>query len=356
MSSERLPVALAGALPSVPEEKRWLIEGLWSTEAVGVIGGEPKTMKTTAALSMAVTVAAGVPCFGRFAAAQTGRVLLYAAEDPPHVVRERLEGLCDHVGVNLSALDIHVITTPVLRLDVPDERQRLANTIADLRILLLILDPFCRLHRGIDENQSSEVAPMLAFLRELQRRYRVAVALTHHSRKGAGKQRGGQALRGTSEFHAWVDSAWYLKRIDDERLALAVEHRSAPSMSGVRLLVRRDGDRLLGLHADTSSPAAPAGGAPAMPAVTSSASSVDKVEAVLTASETPLPLADLRRACGIRTAHVCDAVNALVSAGRVRKTADGYQLVDDPAGCPADRCPTELALAPAGNGNGKHTP
>jgi hypothetical protein len=355
MSDERLPVELAGALPSVPEERRWLIEGLWSTEAVGVIGGEPKTMKTTAALSMAVTVAAGVPCFGRFAAAQTGRVLLYAAEDPPHVVRQRLEGLCEHVGVDLNALDLHVITTPVLRLDVPDERQRLANTIAELGILLLILDPFCRLHRGIDENQSSEVAPLLAFLRELQRRYKVAVALCHHSRKGAGKQRGGQALRGSSEFHAWVDSGWYLKRIDDERLALAVEHRSAPSMSGVRLLVRREGDRLLGLDANTSPTATSAGATPS-PTTPVIASPADMVEAVLTTSATPLPLADLRRACGIRTAHVCEAVNALVGAGRVRKTPLGYEVVNRPDAPPAERFPAQLALGPAGSGNGKHTP
>lgn len=349
MKSERFPVELASALPSVPEERRWLIEGLWSTEAVGVIGGEPKTMKTTAALSMAVTVAAGVPCLGRFPAAQTGRVLLYAAEDAPHVVRERLEGLCDHAGVNLGALDLHVITTPVLRIDVADEQQRLANTIAELLPILLILDPFCRLHRSIDENQSSEVAPLLAFLRELQRRYSLAVALTHHSRKGAAKQRGGQALRGTSEFHAWVDSAWYLRRIDDDRLTLSVEHRSAPSLSGMRLVVRRDRDRLLGLDLDSSSGgAAPTTSTPAL-------SPLERVEAALATSSTPMPLGELRRVCGIRTSHVCDAVNALLRAGRVRKTADGYQFVND-LGDGADRFPKQLALPPAGSGNGKHTP
>jgi hypothetical protein len=39
---------------------------------------------------------------------------------------------------------------------------------------LLILDPFVRLHR-IDENASGEVAPLLAYLRELQRRLAAAV-------------------------------------------------------------------------------------------------------------------------------------------------------------------------------------
>ena len=60
-----------------------------------------------------------------------------------------------------------------------------------------------RLHR-IDENVSGDVAPLLAFLRELQRRHAIAVVLVHHARKGAGTIRAGQALRGSSEFHAWA--------------------------------------------------------------------------------------------------------------------------------------------------------
>jgi RecA-family ATPase len=65
-----------------------------------------------------------------------------------------------------------------------------------------------RLHR-IDENVSGDVAPLLAFLRELQRRHAIAVVLVHHAKKGAGTMRAGQALRGSSEFHAWGDSNLY---------------------------------------------------------------------------------------------------------------------------------------------------
>jgi AAA domain len=58
----------------------------------------------------------------------------------------------------------------------------------------LILDPFVRLHR-IDENSSAEVAPLLAYLRELQRRHVLAVLLVHHAKKTSGHVRAGQALR-----------------------------------------------------------------------------------------------------------------------------------------------------------------
>jgi hypothetical protein len=42
--------------------------------------------------------------------------------------------------------------------------------------MFAILDPFVRLHR-IGENASAEVAPSLAYLRDLQRRFALAVAV-----------------------------------------------------------------------------------------------------------------------------------------------------------------------------------
>ena len=51
-------------------------------------------------------------------------------------------------------------------LDLAGDRRDLADTVARLQPRLLVLDPFVRLHR-IDENASGEVAPLLAYLREL---------------------------------------------------------------------------------------------------------------------------------------------------------------------------------------------
>src|SRR6202166_4598449 len=226
----QLPVQPAYRLADCPEQQRWLVEGLWSEQAVGIIGGEPKCCKSFLALDLAVAVAAGIPCLRR----------LYPAEDALHIVRRRLEGICAAAGVSLAELDVQVITAPSLRLDLEADRARLDATVARLKPRLLILDPFVRLHR-IDENVSGDVAPLLAFLRELQRRHAVAVAVVHHARKGAGTLRAGQALRGSSEFHAWGDSNLYLRRDTDDRIALTVEHRAAAAIAGITLaLTQRD--------------------------------------------------------------------------------------------------------------------
>jgi len=178
-----LPVEPAWRLAERAEEHRWLVTGLWSEQAVGIVGGEPKCCKSFLALDLAVAVASGTPCLRRFAVSRAGRVLLFAAEDALHIVRRRLEGICAAAGLALADLDIQVITAPILRLDLDADRRNLADTVARLLPRLLILDPFVRLHR-IDENASGEVAPLLAFLRELQRRHGTAVLVVHHARKG----------------------------------------------------------------------------------------------------------------------------------------------------------------------------
>jgi hypothetical protein len=60
-----LPVEPAYRLAERSDEHRWLVTGLWSEQAVGIVGGEPKCCKSFLALDLAVAVAAGVPCLRR---------------------------------------------------------------------------------------------------------------------------------------------------------------------------------------------------------------------------------------------------------------------------------------------------
>src|ERR1700687_3057810 len=125
-----LPVQPAWRLADCPEQQRWLVDGLWSEEAVGIIGGEPKCCKSFLALDLAVAVAAGVPCLRRFAVSRPGRVLLYPAEDALHIVRRRLEGICAAAGLRLADLDVQVITAPTARLALEARRRGRGHTVA----------------------------------------------------------------------------------------------------------------------------------------------------------------------------------------------------------------------------------
>ena len=238
-----LPVVRVGDLPSTEGTQRWLVEGLWGDASVGVIGGAPKCAKTWLGLDLAISVATGTACLGRYAVPEPGPVLVYLAEDALPVVRQRVAGMARHRGLDLAGVDVHVITAPVLRLDREPDRTRLVEAIRPLRPRLLLLDPLVRLH-GIDENNAGEVAALLAYFRSLQRQLGLSVVLVHHTRKNAaGGVAAGQGLRGSSDIHAFGDSNLYLRRTKD-RLLLQSEHRAAPASPPVHLeLVAVDAER-----------------------------------------------------------------------------------------------------------------
>ena len=97
---------------------------------------------------------------------------------------------------------------------------------------LSVLDPLVRLH-GVDENAVADIAPILGFLRDLQRRLEPVILLVHHSRK-SGATRSGQPLRGSSEPHALGDSNLYLRR-RHKQIVMTVEHRAAPGLNDIAI-------------------------------------------------------------------------------------------------------------------------
>jgi hypothetical protein len=311
-----LPVCRAAELGARAPEQRWLVERLWAERAVGIVGGEPKCCKSFLALDLAVAVASGRACLRRYVVREPGPVLLFAAEDALHVVRERVAGICAAAGVDFDALPLHVITAPTVRLDVPRDQQRLRSTVEELRPRLLVLDPFVRLHR-VDENAAADVAPLLAYLRQLERELGTAVLLVHHARKGAAHARAGQALRGSSELHAWGDSNLYLRR-RGEALLLAVEHRAAPPIEALALELHAHESSLALRIVEDVTVAEPA---PDEPSVSG------RVEQALAALDEPVTRRDLRAACRMRMATLCQALNELVAQGRVLECDGRYRLV-----------------------------
>ncbi len=346
-SSSGLPVQRACDLNEQADRSAWLVEGLWAEEAVGILGGEPKCCKSFLALDMAVGVASGAPCLRRFAVRRTGPVLLFPAEDALHVVRQRLEGICAAARTRLQELPLYVITAPRLLLDLPQDRERLRETVAAIRPALLVLDPFIRLHRA-DENASKEIAPLLGYLRELQREFHLAVLLVHHVRKHSAKDRPGQALRGSSDLHGWGDSNLYLRR-HGERLVLSVEHRAAASGDDVDLELFAKGTALALGTREAVPPADP-----------QPLCAAERVLQCLRTDPSPMSAQHLRKLCGMRTATLCETLAALRREGRVTQGPDGYRLaVPQQQEPPAADPPTPIISFPAppigsaGNGNGK---
>jgi hypothetical protein len=313
-SNQPLPMVRVAEIRCEDQAQRWLVEQLWGESCVGVIGGAPKCSKTWLGLDMALSVATGTACLGRYAVPRPGPVLVYLAEDALPVVRQRVAGMARHRRLDLAGVEIHVITAPTLRLDREPHRGRLLETARRLRPRLLLLDPLVRLH-AIDENHAGEVAGLLAYFRSLQRELDLSVVLVHHTRKNApGGAAAGQGLRGSSDLHAFGDSNLYLRR-NRERLVLSSEHRAAPASPSVYLdlvassaetthlevVAELDGEKRRTLQ--------------------------EQVLAILAPGATQTR-ASLRELLSVKNERLGEALESLQQAGRVRRTSAGWQRLD----------------------------
>jgi hypothetical protein len=308
------PVVRLDQIPREENTQRWLVDGLWGDSSVGVIGGAPKCSKTWLGLDLALSVATGTPCLGRYAVPRAGPVLVYLAEDALAVVQERVQGMARHRGLTLAGVDIHVITAPSLRLDREPHRNRLLETARRLRPRLLLLDPLVRLH-GVNENDAGEVAELLAYFRLLQRRLDLSVILVHHTRKNAaGGVAAGQGLRGSSDLHAFGDSNLYLRRAK-QRLLLSSEHRAAPASPSVYLeLVTSDAETT---HLEVVTE----------PDDGNRRGLQDRVLDLL-AQGGVLTRGKLRDALSVKNERLGEALQSLEQAGRLRRTSAGWKRVD----------------------------
>ncbi len=308
--SESLPTLLVHDIDPEPDGPQWLVQDLWGACAVGIIGGAPKACKSMLALDLAVSVASGTACLGRFEVHTPGPVVVYLAEDALPRVRDRVAQLCRHRALPLPSLNLHVVTAPSLRLDLKHDQSALDRTLAALKPKLLVLDPLVRLHR-LDENSAADVSGLLGFLRDINRRHQIAIVLVHHMAKRSRRDLG-QALRGSSDLHAWVDSACYLVRRDDQRLRLTVEHRAAPARDPLLLrLVAGDAEPLRLLIDGNDSTPPPLG---------------EAIRTELLRSNQPLSRTALRKQLRVNNARLGDALQNLEKRKLVLRGPTGWSL------------------------------
>ena len=314
-TAQPLPVVRASDIEPITHKPSWLIDQLWTHQAVGVIGGSPKSGKTWLALEMAVSVASGNPCFGRFEVLSPGLVLIYAAEDSAIAVRSRIESIARLHQVDFNRLDVHIITLDSLRLDRTEHQDRLESTLLLYRPALLILDPLVRIH-AIDENVAGQVSTLLGYIRSLQRKTGAAIALVHHVRKNASPNGGaGYSLRGSGDLYAWLDSFLYLRMHQDQR-TLSAEHRSAPAFGPIALELEQSD---LGASLKISSIAA-------NPFESSPKDLASRIMELLASSPEPLTINKLRTRLQVRNERVVEAIRSLIAQSKVKRLARGFSL------------------------------
>lgn len=332
----RLPFQRIADVAKLPEGERWLVEGFLMGSSITVLASTPKAGKTWVALALAVGVASGSPALGRFHVPTPGPVLLFHAEDDSRAIRERIEAIAMGQGLAFDTLPIHVITADQLRLDDAADREKLEELLQHLAPKLLILDPLVRLHSGA-ESYVGHIAELFGYLRSVQRRFGVAILLTHHVAKNrSGAAQPGQAMRGSGDIHAAYDHGATLQRLEDGSVLLSLEHRSAPTPEPIafRIVSRPGGATSFDVIDEPLAAGVPDRqrlDAPRKETVGQAqpATIHEQVIELLRQAPEPVSQVAIRKALRVRNETLTDILRDLASRGTVRNLGrmQGWQLL-----------------------------
>jgi hypothetical protein len=197
---ERLPlVGYSSFLASRMAAPKWMIEGIWTAASHGIIGGEPKTSKTTLALALGLAVASGKDFLGEFPVHTCGPVLMVQEENAPWMMQDRLRKMANLYGL-LPRDEVVVSKAPrgalgkyALDLSFPDEipfwilnnwgfdlsieehRDLLVGAVEEIRPAAVILDPLYLMVGAVNYDKAHEMVRFLKWLMRLRYEFNTAV-------------------------------------------------------------------------------------------------------------------------------------------------------------------------------------
>jgi hypothetical protein len=251
-SNTLAPVSYRDFMTRALPRTSWLVEGIWSESAHGLLGGESKSFKTLIVLDLLVSVASGTPMLGRFPVPRKGPVLFIQEENDPGDVQDRLMRIThsrgvgptlhkngstnpDHAEIDFGAdLPIDVLSNTGFSLTDETDLIKLERYIRSTKPVLVALDPLYLLTPGIDEDSAVQMTPILQRLLRLKQKYHCGIMIVHHYKKATDKpsHRRAERMSGTGVFHRWLASGVYVERPDESKqiVRLSSEHRAQANL------------------------------------------------------------------------------------------------------------------------------
>jgi hypothetical protein len=225
----------------------WMVEGIWSESAHGIVAGEPKTYKSVLSTDLAVSVASGTKFLDHFPVPQVGPVLLIQKENDAGEVQDRFmrilhsRQLLGSASISGSTLKIdagnlppvHLMNNEDFDLTDPQDIRWLRKQARKIGPVLIILDPLYLMTPGLDENSAHEMTPVLERLLRLKQTYNAGTLIIHHFKKPSENNNRGTIARisGTGVFGRWYESALLLERPDEAEAEVRMIplHRGHPA-------------------------------------------------------------------------------------------------------------------------------
>jgi hypothetical protein len=128
-------------LNSPQHEIRYLIPGVLAAGQLGGIFGAFKTLKTSLAADLLISLASGTPFLGRFPVPEPGRVLFLSGESGLPALKSIARRICDERGLSLDTLDNFVCSPNVPNLNDPFDVMALTELVEREQPVCVVIDP-----------------------------------------------------------------------------------------------------------------------------------------------------------------------------------------------------------------------
>jgi hypothetical protein len=181
----RFKLLSAAELDSPAHETRYLIPGILAAGQTGGIFGPSKTLKTSIAADLLISLASGTPFLGKFLVAQPGKVLFLAGQTGLSALRAIVRRICDARGLSLDSLSNFLVSTDLPKLDHAVDRMAFQELLQREKPVCVVIDPAFLAMQGLRGGSNSLVSmgQMLAPLSEMCRETGCAVLIVHHCRR-----------------------------------------------------------------------------------------------------------------------------------------------------------------------------
>ncbi len=207
-------VRLSEVAPDIAIE--WDAEDLFVHGEPAVLAGRGATYKTSTILAMAGAVATGHRVFGRFHVPTPGPFCYVSGEDPPEVIRNRLEAICHGHGYNVADAFENVHVLALSGIDLAEERWRrhVRDEVRAIGARMLVLDPLAEVDSG-EENNNDDRRRLVRAIRWFGAETDATVLVAHHFRKSAEGGDKGDLIRGGNALPNASRQTYALERLDD---------------------------------------------------------------------------------------------------------------------------------------------
>lgn len=162
---------------------------------LGMLIGVPGISKSTAAIHMAVAVAAGRP-FAGLGVPGPQKVVIFTPEDPAREIGRRLYAACRELDADAATVDRNLRVASFRRggpllakadnggQELSGLGEELRDAIRDHGARLVIFDPLVEIHAA-QESDNGEMHAVFSAFRDLAHNNRCAILITHHVTKDA---------------------------------------------------------------------------------------------------------------------------------------------------------------------------